>query len=124
MTRSKPEAELTMGERVIDVGNVLMLDPLFAFYVRPGRNRASIRGYVSILWPTRLPLASANLRPPGLGRPTAGLTPRLRRPPFRTTLRKVLRASLITLRAMLLSPFRFTALCIQTITYVTEQAHR
>jgi hypothetical protein len=36
MTRSEPEPELTVGEWVVNVRNVLMLDPLFPLYARPG----------------------------------------------------------------------------------------
>ena len=36
MTRSEPEPKLTVGKWVVDVGNVLMLYPLFPLDVRPG----------------------------------------------------------------------------------------
>ena len=80
MTRSEAEPKLTVGEWAVDVGNVLMLDPLFPLYVRPGsRNRASVRGSAALFRPSALRLASASLRRAGSRRFTAALGPGLRR---------------------------------------------
>lgn len=147
VTGSEPEPELTMGEWVVDVRNVLMTDPLFPLYVRPGSYRASVRGSAVFLRPAALRFASASLwflplwrsavglwfLPLGrsavglwlclLWRSAAGLRSRLRCAARRTMLRKVLPSTLIDLPSVLLRPFRFTAsfLRIQALTHVSKQ---
>jgi len=129
MTRSKAEPELAVREWVVHVGNVLMLDPLLPFNVRPGG-----RGSAALLRPATLWLPTASLRSFRLWRSAAGLRPcrlwrsasrrrpRLRRAARRAMLRKVLRASLA---AALLSRFSLTAsrLRIQVLTYISKQTH-
>lgn len=125
MTWSEPEPELTMREWVVHAGNVLVLDPLFPLYVRPGGRDSAV-----LLWPAALRLDPASLRSSGFGRCASGLRrcrswrraasglrlcrlwrratglgPRLRRATPRTTLRKVLLAGL---PAALLSRLRLS----------------
>lgn len=98
VTRSEPEAKLTVGKWAIDVRNVLMLDPLFAFDVRTGsRDRAAVRGSAANLWGSAvsfrraaLGLAAASFGPGALRRSAVGFGPWLRRAARRTTLRIML----------------------------------
>ena len=96
MTRPETEPELAVGEWMVDVRNVLMLDPLFPFYARPGGrgDRAPVRGCAAALRRSALWFATASLRPcPFLWRSAAGLRSRLRAATCRTMLRKVLPSS-------------------------------
>ena len=120
MSRSEPEPELTVGERVIDVRNMLMLDPLFSFHVRSGSgDRASVGDSAAVLWPGALRFATS-LRPCSLWRSGMGLGPRLRRATGRTMLGKVLPARLPSM----LCPFPIMSfLRIQAWSHVSKDTH-
>jgi hypothetical protein len=121
VSRSETEPELTVRERMIDVGNVLVTDPLFPFYVRSrAREGASFGSPAAVFGPdaslrstavlrsTRL-LRSTRFLPASLWRTAALVRSRLRASACRTMLREMLRACLVTLAAAVLSASLFPA---------------